>query len=106
MIEIEKGLDELAKQELAKALLTHGMMHSNHHAYAVLKEELEEMFEAAAEVSQDFDHVWDSVKEDDLIVEELREMRESLLHMGAELVQALAMIAKWKLLFEDPRVQD
>ena len=65
------GLFVLANHELARARAKHGPMHSHHEAYAVLLEELDE--------------VWDEVK---------RQTPDPQ-RIIAELVQVAAMCARW-----------
>lgn len=106
MNEIKDGLIELSKQEQARSMLKFGLFNSNHEAYAVLKEELDELGDAAANVYQLFELAWMNVKSDSLAPSDLDALRINLVHMGAELVQCIAMVNKWGLLYEDPRVDE
>lgn len=104
MNEIKEGLVELAKQEQAKAMLQRGLFNSNHEAYSVLREEMEEAGDSGSAANDVFELIWLNVKNDCLAPDDLRALHTNLLHMGAEVVQCLAMIQKWLLLYEDPRV--
>lgn len=104
--QIKEGLAGLAKQEQAESMLKYGLFNSNHEAYAILKEELEEMLESSNQSLEIFSLIWGNVKTDCLAQSDLRALHLNLIHTGAELVQCLAMINKWLLLYEDPRVEE
>lgn len=75
--------------ELTRARKKHPPLHSHHEAWAVLKEEVEEAFEAydayKAEIEARFKAAWQEVKA----------QRADPEHLRAELTQVAAMCARW-----------
>jgi siderophore synthetase component len=104
MNKLKEGLVELAKLDQAEAVLKYGPFNSEHEAYAVLKEELEEMDEAATQVLEIFSLIWGNIKRECLAPDDLKALHANILHMGAEMVQCLGVVQKWTVLYEDPRV--
>ena len=80
------------------AISEHGMFHSDHEAWAVLKEEVEELVELFDEdkLYVDLDKLWNKVRKNQKIknsdVEEIYNWAKSC---AEEAVQVMAMIYKW-----------
>lgn len=80
------------------AIKAHGLFHSDHEAWAVLKEEVEELVELFDEdkLYVDLDKLWNKVRKNQKIknsdVEEIYYLANSC---AEEAVQVLAMCLKW-----------
>lgn len=90
-------IKELIREELIEANLCHSLFHSTHEAYAVIKEEIEEMQEAADECVYALDSIWSaSVKVDNYTYYEndLMMLKSSAMHTAKEAIQVAAMAQK------------
>ena len=93
MDDIIKAIDLLAKTEKSRAQALYGSHHSRHEAFAVLREEYDEMTDDENLVLIDMDKIWDGIKKN-ATQEELADPIKSLiidaLLMAAEAVQVVA----------------
>lgn len=93
-----------AKNEKNAAIAQHGKFHSPHEAWAVLKEEVEEMCQAANQgVFQSLQFMlWQDVKHDKPVNQaKLDEIYEKAFACACECVQVMAMCLKWGESFGD-----
>ncbi len=89
-----KIIEELVQQELKEANEKHPLFHSPHEAYAVIKEELEELIDEVKSVCATSDNIWGLVKNDIPIMCELRAMKTYAEFAAAEAIQVAAMCQK------------
>ena len=98
MSSLEKAVIEAAKVELKRANGYHGPHTSTHQAYGVLKEELEEAEEKKNAVDLQMECIWNDVKKDNFgaIPCRLDWLETHMVKCTAEMIQALAMVYKFK----------
>lgn len=80
------------------AIKAHGLFHSDHEAWAVLKEEVEELLELFDEnkIYVDIDKLWDKVRKDEEITnDDVKEIYYWAKKCAEEAVQVMAMCLKW-----------
>ncbi len=104
----EKHLEEAVEAETKAAVGNHEHFHSHHEAWAVLKEEIEEVeleaktFKAYAE--NDMIALWEIVKNDNVsketVTEILGEIRRDVMEVTKECIQVAAVCDKWIQTFE------
>ena len=93
-------LTQAAEEEKDAAIRAHGLFHSDHEAWAVLKEEVEELCECLDEqeaMHHRLDLLWDMIR----INNEIGEGDVNLIYDFAkscakEAVQVMAMCMKWR----------
>lgn len=90
-----------AEQEHGDSL--HGKFHNHHEALGVLKEEVEELQEAAASfqsgVDSEIQALWKLIRKDrveDLAQEDISWIRKNALSIAKEAIQVAAMCDKWE----------
>lgn len=91
-------IEEASEYEKYNAITEHGSFHSQHEAWAVLKEEVEEMCQAINRgIFQSMLYtLWIDVKADKLVDKtRLNEVREAAMTAACECVQVMAMCDKW-----------
>ena len=89
---------QAAEEEQDEAIRAHGLFHSDHEAWAVLKEEIEELLELFDEdkIYVDLDKLWDKVRRDKEIgMGDMTEIYNWAMSCAKEAVQVMAMIQKW-----------
>ena len=92
-----KIIEELASEELVDANAKHDpKFNSPHEAYAVIKEELEEMQDEVEMCGKSLEYIWDNIKDD---TEEgckkwLEYMKEYAISAAQEAIQVVAMCDK------------
>lgn len=91
-------LTQAAEEEKNAAIRAHGLFHSDHEAWAVLKEEVEELLELFDEdkIYVDIDKLWDKVRRDKEIgMGDMKEIYNWAMSCAKEAVQVFAMCLKW-----------
>lgn len=91
-------LMQAAEDEKYAAIKAHGLFHSDHEAWAVLKEEIEELLELFDEdkIYVDLDKLWDKVRRDETIdMGDMTEIYNWAKSCAKEAVQVMAMVQKW-----------
>lgn len=89
-----KIIEELVQQELKEANEKHPLFHSPHEAYAVIKEELEELIDEVKDVCNCSDTIWYCAKNDEPVDTTLECMRISAMYAAMESIQVAAMCQK------------
>lgn len=89
-----KKIYELVHQELKDANSKFPQFASNHEAFAVIEEEVEECEEEMARIEYYMDEMWEKVKKNKGISEELCKIELSALHLVQEAIQVAAMCQK------------
>ena len=81
------------------AISEYGLFHSNHEAWAVLREEVEELCECLDDqeaMHHRLDLIWDKIRRDETISEgDMMEIYNWAQRCAEEAVQVMAMIQKW-----------
>lgn len=91
----------IINKEAEWALEHHGPFHSRHEAWAVAKEELEEVQYEMCNIQATIGAIWHGIKEDrsnDCMTERIADARNFALKAIAELIQFAAMLNKFKIL--------
>ena len=94
-----------AEEETKAAVKNHGDFNSHHEAIAVLKEEIEELTEAAESLKSvelfNLHSLWTQIRADNLhSTDEISEIGEKAYQIAFEAVQVAAVCSKWIFLFE------
>lgn len=95
----KESIEEAVELERDNAIVEHGPFHSQHEAWAVLKEEIEEMCQSINRgIFQSMLYtLWIDIKADKPVNEDkLREVREAAFAAACEAVQVMAMVEKWR----------
>lgn len=94
----EKGtLEGLIKNELMYGLATYGNHHSDHEAWAVLQEELEELMEEVEDIKVMTANYWRQIRNDaprDNKHKQLEAIYSAALRSACEAIQVAAMVLK------------
>lgn len=94
---IERGrIEELVVQELDEANKKYPLFHSPHEAYAVVMEEVDEMFFEAQCVRAEIETMWRDVKADRNIEEMAKRIYDRAIFAAQEAIQVAAMCEKIK----------
>lgn len=92
-------LTQAAEEEKDAAIRAHGLFHSDHEAWAVLKEEVEELCECLDDENARYlkiDILWDKVRRDKKIGnDDVKEIFYWAKSCAEEAVQVMAMVQKW-----------
>ena len=92
-------LMQAAEEEQDAAIGAHGLFHSDHEAWAVLREEVEELLELLRDEDKRYvamDKLWDKVRRNEEIGKgDLAEIYDWAKKCAEEAVQVMAMIQKW-----------
>lgn len=91
-------LMQAAEEEQDAAIGAHGLFHSDHEAWAVMKEEVQELLELFDEdkIYVDLDKLWGMVRRDEPISEgDLYDIYKWAQRCAEEAVQVFAMCLKW-----------
>lgn len=89
---------QAAEEEQDAAIRAHGLFRSDHEAWAVLKEEIEELLELFDEdkIYVDLDKLWGKVRRDETIeMGDMKEIYKWAMSYAKEAVQVMAMCMKW-----------
>lgn len=91
-------ITQAVEAEEDAAIGAHGLFHSDHEAWAVLKEEVEELVELFDEdkIYSRLDLIWDKIRRDETISEgDLYDIYKWAQRCAEEAVQVFAMCLKW-----------
>lgn len=91
-------ITQAVEAEEDAAIRAHGLFHSDHEAWAVLKEEVEELLELFDEdkIYSRLDLIWDKIRRDETIgMGDMTEIYNWAKSCAEEAVQVMAMIQKW-----------
>lgn len=87
-------INRLAEIELQEANKKYPLFHSQHEAYAVLKEEVEEMMEEADRCHTELEKMWTNTREDFGCTYIIQQLRGHALYCVQEAIQVIAMCDK------------
>lgn len=96
---IENQIDALIDAEYASANKKFAMFGSRHEAYAVIREEVDELAEASEDTEKTTRFIWEDVKRNssnEVINKELDMIEKRARHTAIEAIQVAAMCRKWK----------
>jgi hypothetical protein len=94
---IERGrIEELVVQELDEANEKYPLFHSPHEAWAVLAEEVDEMYFEAQCIRAELERMWQDVKADRDIEEVAKRIYDHAIFAAQESIQVAAMCNKIK----------
>lgn len=89
-----KTIEELVQQELEFANSVHPQFASDHEAWAVIKEELEECQSEIYNLNSDMQLIWCQIRNDKSINEWLTFAKRRAMNLAAEAIQVAAMCEK------------
>ena len=89
-----KIIEQLADKELAEANRDYPLFHSPHEAFAVLREEVDELKEALEVIESHMARMWDMIRQDDSISHEKEQIHYWAIEATREAIQVAAMCAK------------
>lgn len=87
-------IEELVQQELKFANSVHPQFASDHEAWAVIKEELEECEEELKGANNCIEWIWENIKKNCVIYAHLKTTKERAMNLAAEAIQVAAMCEK------------
>lgn len=97
----ERAIDHIMQAVEAEedaAIREYGLFHSDHEAWSVLKEEVEELLELFDEdkILVDLDNLWGKIRRDKTIdMGDMTEIYNWAMSCAEEAVQVMAMCLKW-----------
>ena len=90
-----KGVMKLVQDELGMACKDHGSrFNSGHEAYAVIKEECEELDWEGKKINLTLGYMWEDVKNDDQFGDRLSDIEKYATQAACEAIQVAAMAKK------------
>ncbi len=93
----ELHIEALVEEELDRILAKHGLFHTDHEAWAVIKEELEEVQEDYLQAKTWHNVWWQRIRTDDIDnLDVIDEIEKNAVEAIKELVQVVACARKWK----------
>lgn len=92
---IRVGVTNLAINEREHAIEEYGYFHSDHEAYGVTLEEVEEAQDELERINWKMANIWDDVKHDRPLADEVRTMRDAAINCACECIQVAAMCDKY-----------
>lgn len=93
MTETEE-IQRLVNEELKEANKKYPLFHSDHEAYAVIKEEVEECEDDMREMQMVLSYFWNRVKRDKNSDDIIQGIKKIAMHAAAEAIQVAAMCDK------------
>ena len=107
---LDMQIDVLVKNTLDRSMRKHGKRFTdNHHAYAVIKEEVEEAGDELNYINAYLESMWGRVREDLEISHEVMVIRRRAIRLIEEALQVAAMCDKYNNSFsheENERIQN
>ena len=94
MQELYKQLEQLSKEELAKVNEKFPMFHSTHEAYAVVKEEIEELENELVAINVLLSEIWQQIRLNQNNKEIIQQLKRRALFSACEAIQVSAMAQK------------
>ena len=93
----ELHIEALVSEELDRIVAKHGLFHTDHEAWAVIKEELEEVQEDYLQAKTWHNVWWQRIRADDTDnLDIIDEIEKNAVEAIKELVQVVACARKWK----------
>lgn len=93
----ELHIEALIEDELDRIVAKHGLFHTDHEAWAVIKEELEEVQEDYLQAKTWHNVWWQRIRADDIDnLDVIDEIEKNAVEAIKELVQVVACARKWK----------
>lgn len=97
-------VNEAIEEEKKAAISQHGMFHNHHEAWAVLREEIQEVIETFAAfdsvTASEMENLWVMTRSDDVEKISISNIYDSAMETTQECIQVLAMCVKWIELLE------
>lgn len=87
-------IQRLVNEELKEANKKYPLFHSDHEAYAVIKEEVEECEDDMREMQMVLSYFWSKVKRDKKSDDIIQGIKKIAMHAAAEAIQVAAMCDK------------
>lgn len=87
-------IQKLVNEELEEANKKYPLFHSDHEAYAVIKEEIEECEEDIRKMEMVLSYFWSNTKRDKNSDNLIEGMKKIAMHAAAEAIQVAAMCDK------------
>lgn len=98
---VYEEVERATEKELEAAVQNFPMYASKHEAYAVLKEEVEELQDAVNEVNTMLEYLWKKVKENEDVEDNLVYIVNAAQHAAVEAIQVAAVAVKAELSEKD-----
>jgi hypothetical protein len=93
----ELHIEALIEDELDRIVKEHGLFSSDHEAWAVIKEEIDEAYEDIRELETNHAFWWKRIRDDDIDnLDVVDEIEKYSIEAIKELVQVIACCRKWK----------
>lgn len=90
----KKIIHNLSEEELAEANKKHPLFADSHHAYGVIKEEVEELHEEGVTIEGLLSEMWYRIREDMETEDILRQIKAHAVDAAREAIQVAAMAQK------------
>lgn len=90
-------IDKAIEDELRYALREKPLFHSNHEAYAVFLEEVEELEQEVFALTMSKSDLWRDIRNDDDVTKEKEELLKTIKNLIGEAVQTAAMLEKFSV---------
>ena len=92
----KESIDQAVCYELQNIVKEYGpTYHSTHEGYAVLKEEVEEAAEDMKQIEQKLEHLWETIKINFPVDDELTRLKAVAVSLAGEAVQCAAVLERF-----------
>ena len=92
----EESINQAVCYELQNIVKEHGATYnSTHEGYAVLKEEVEEAAEDMKQIEQKLEHLWETIKINFPVDDELTRLKAVAVALAGEAVQCAAVLERF-----------